>query len=83
MTSAIYGRMREGRCLELEAADKQDPTFFGCSGDVLEFMDGKCSGKLECIVPLNDQELMRQKSTCYKGLMKYLESSYACVPGMK
>ena len=83
MKSAVYGRMKEGRCLELGIVKLaiQDPSYFGCSGDVLEFMDTKCSGKLECKIPLNDQELLRQNSSCYKDLMKYLESSYACVPG--
>ena len=83
MTSAIYGRMKEGRCLELDPrkADKNDPHYFGCSADVLEFMDVRCSGKPECNVPLNDQELLRQNSSCYKDLMKYLESRYTCVSG--
>ena len=81
MTSAIHGRMKEGRCLELDMAAKQDPKYFGCSADVLEFMDGKCSGRSECNVRVNDQELLRKNSSCYKDLMKYLESSYACVSG--
>ena len=84
ITSAIYGRMKEGRCLELDkkkAADKQDPQYFGCSVDVLKFMDGKCSGKPACNVRVNDQELLRQESSCYKDLMKYLESVHLCVPG--
>ena len=82
--SAIYGRMKEGRCLELDtkkAAYKLDPQYFGCSVDVLKFMDGKCSGKTECNVRVNDQELLRQESSCYKDLMKYLESVHECVPG--
>ena len=81
MKHAVHGRMKEGRCLELDMAAKQDPKYFGCSADVLEFMDGRCSGKPECKVPLNDQELLRQNSSCYKDLMKYLQSSYACVSG--
>ena len=81
MTSAIYGRMKEGRCLELDMAAKQDPKYFGCSCDLLEFMDLKCSGKLECNVRVGDQEMLRQNSSCYKDLMKYLEASYACVSG--
>ena len=81
MSSAIYGRMKAGRCLEMDMAAKQDPRWFGCSVDVLKFMDGKCSGKPECNVRVNDQELLRQESSCYKDLMKYLESVHACVPG--
>ena len=74
--------MKEGRCLELDPrkADKHDPNYFGCSIDVLEFMDRKCSGKQECIVRATDKEL-RKNSSCYKDLMEYLQSSYACVSG--
>ena len=84
MTSAIYGRMNEGRCLQLEIDKKliakHDVKYFGCSADVLEFMDGKCSGKMECSVGVYDQRL-EQRSPCYKELNKYLETSYACVSG--
>ena len=84
ITRAIYGRMKEGRCLELNTkismADKQDPQYFGCSDDVLDFMDRKCSGRTECNVRANDQE-MRRKSSCYKDLEKYLEASHLCVSG--
>ena len=65
----------------MDMAAKQDPKYFGCSGDNLEFMDQKCSGKLECKVRVADQELQRQNSSCYKDLMKYLEASYSCMPG--
>ena len=82
MTHAVHGRMKEGRCLELDMAAKQDPKYFGCSADVLEFMDRRCSGKTECNVRVIDQE-MRQKSSCYKDLEKYLEASYSCVTGRK
>ena len=84
MSSAIYGRMAEGRCLELDSERKvtvkQDSKYYGCSEDVLEWMDKKCSGNMECNVRISDQEL-RQKSSCYKDLDKYLEASYSCVTG--
>ena len=82
MTSAVYGRMKEGRCLQLDMENtaKQDTKYIGCSADVLEFMDGKCSGRMECNVGVYDQQL-RQKSSCYRELDKYLEASYACVSG--
>ena len=82
ITSAIYGRMNEGRCLELgiDKLAKLDPKYFGCSVDVLEFMDGKCSGRTECSVGVYDQHL-RQRSSCYKGIDNYLEASFACVSG--
>ena len=81
MSSAIYGRMNAGRCLQLGMAVKQDPKYFGCSANVLGFMDGKCSGRSECNVRVNDQELLRQESYCYEDLMKYLETDYTCVSG--
>ena len=83
MTSAIFGRMKEGRCLKLDPrkADKNDPHYFGCSADVLEFMDGRCSGKVDCNVRVNDPELSQQESSCYEDLTKFLESSYSCVSG--
>ena len=61
-------------------AAKHDPQYFGCAVDVLEFMDGKCSGRTECDVRVYDQQL-KQKSNCYKDLEKYLEASYTCVSG--
>ena len=49
MTTAIFGRMNEGRCLELDLdrklTVKQDTKYFGCADDVLEWMDRKCSGR--------------------------------------
>ena len=82
ITSAIYGRMNEGRCLKLgiDKLAKLDPKYFGCSADVLEFMDGKCSGRTECSVGVYDQHL-RQKSSCYNDIESYLEASYACASG--
>ena len=80
VTSATYGRMHEGRCLELKMAAKHDPQYFGCSVDVLEFMDGKCSGKTECDVRVYDQQLERM-SNCYEDLEKYLEASHTCISG--
>ena len=82
VTSATYGRMKGGRCLDLdiEKLAKQDSRYFGCSDNVLDWMDTKCSGKTECNVGVYDQQL-KQKSSCYKDLEKYLEASYDCVSG--
>ena len=81
MSSATYGRMNVGRCLKLDTASKHDPKYFGCSANVLEFMDRKCSGRSECNVRVIDQELLQQESSCYEDLMKYLELIYTCVAG--
>ena len=82
LTRAIYGRMKVGRCLDLDMEElaKQNQKYFGCSDDVLDWMDTKCSGKAECNVGVYDQQL-KQKSSCFRDLEKYLEASYICVSG--
>ena len=62
-------------------AAKRDPKYFGCSANVLGFLDAKCSGRSECSVRVSDRELLRQESSCYEDLMKYLETIYTCVSG--
>ena len=42
MTSALYGRMALGRCVE------EDSGHLGCSNSALEAMDELCSGKRSC-----------------------------------
>ena len=81
---ATYGRMSDaGRCIvvsrELNAL-KNDPRFLGCSKDVLDYMDGKCSGREECDVLVGEAELQRN-NPCYPELAMYLAASYTCVVG--
>ena len=83
MTSAIYGRMRIGKCIEAEddvAAMGNDPRYLGCSVDVLAILDDKCSGKVQCDIAVFDDDL-HSKNPCYKGLTLYLEASYSCLNG--
>ena len=86
MTSALYGRMRVGRCLqdegELLSRNRNDPRFLGCSADVLKILDRRCSGKNQCDVKLiSDLDLQREEP-CHASLKCYLEASYDCVTGM-
>ena len=86
MTSALYGRMGVGRCLEdvgdeMLARNRNDPLFLGCSVDVLHVLDQRCSARNLCDVKLvSDVDLKREKP-CHAGLMNYLKASYDCVTG--
>ena len=85
MTSALYGRMRVGRCLEDESDDllnAKDPRFLGCFADVLPIFDRRCSGRNQCDVKIvSDPDLQRQRP-CHASLKNYLEASYDCVTGI-
>ena len=84
MTSARWGRMKTGRCLEIHSnaltALGHDPMFLGCSEDVLHVMDQKCSGRAACDVRIPDE--LDDIKPCYPDLTRYLEYSYSCVKGM-
>jgi len=72
MTSAVYGRMRLGRCV------KQDYGFIGCSANVLRYADRLCSGRQTCQFPVAQ---LHGSQPCPDDLTPYLEASYQCVPG--
>jgi len=84
MTSARWGRMKTGRCLNIHpnllASVSNDPMFLGCSEDVLSILDMKCSSKPACdvVVPNPDLDTI---TPCYEDLTRYLEASYTCVKG--
>ena len=83
MRRATYGRMRIGKCIEAEEdvlANGNDPRYLGCSVDVLDILDNRCSGEAQCDVSVNDQELGNTKP-CYKSLRMHLEASYSCAGG--
>jgi len=85
MNSAIYGRMRIGRCLQKESTQlhlslSKDPMFLGCSVDVVHLMDEKCSGRNQCEVPGTNSELQSHQP-CHQGLTLYLEADYVCLTG--
>jgi len=83
MTSARWGRMKTGRCLEIHpnllAKNGEDPLFLGCSEDVLHVLDEKCSGRASCDVRIADE--LDDIEPCYPDLTRYLEYSYTCVKG--
>lgn len=87
MKSAIYGRMRIGRCVtadEISALQKLEDTnsYLGCSADVLPILDRKCSGNNGCEVRISDISAEDIKP-CLPGLVVYLEVSYSCISGKK
>lgn len=84
MQTATYGRMRIGRCITAEEVSiiGHDSRYFGCSANVLDLLDRKCSGKTECEVRIQDIILERDIRPCFPGLRVYLEASYDCVTGI-
>lgn len=83
MSSAIYGRMRIGRCITAEEVAKfgNEPPYFACSVDVLSILDRKCSGKSECEIRTADISNELKTRPCYPGLNTYLEVRYDCIKG--
>ena len=84
MTSARWGRMKTGRCLNIHpkllASVSDDPMFLGCSEDVLPLLDMKCSSQPTCDVLVPNPDLDKI-TPCYEDLTRYLEASYTCVKG--
>jgi len=76
-----------GKCLKDEGGEHfqrniDDPKFVGCSENVLELMNLKCSGKNRCFEPrLNSDIDFRQLKPCHAALKLYLEASYRCITG--
>ena len=75
MTSALYGRMRIGRCI------KQDRDDVGCSADVRGLADARCSGKQKCQITVPDK-LFDGSMPCHEDLKLYLMASYQCLKGL-
>jgi len=81
--SARYGRMKVGRCVEVEPGFEvmlEDPRYLGCSTDVLDVVSGRCSGRSECTLRVNDQTFDNVHS-CYTSMKMYLEVAYMCIGG--
>ncbi len=75
METALYGRMRLGRCVEADLG------YIGCSSDVLILADKKCSGRRTCEIAVPNEELDNTRP-CFKELKTHLEAGYKCVKGM-
>ena len=81
INKAIYGRRRVGKCIkDTEAALSSDPRYIGCSADVLNILNAKCSGRKQCEIRIPDADL-EHTEPCLPGLKMYLEVSYTCVEG--
>lgn len=78
--------MRIGRCITAEEIAAlnlvygDDPSFFGCSADVLNILDRKCFRKTECNIRVSHIE-DENINPCYPGLTTYLEVKYSCITG--
>jgi len=71
MTSAVYGRMRLGRCIRGDYN-------LGCSNDVISLFDAQCSGRKSCDVSVRTLVDIRP---CQRDFASYLEASYICITG--
>ncbi len=74
MESAMYGRMRAGRCITRSYGN------LGCAANVLPALDQKCSGKRSCTVPVPDP-ILHKNHPCPRDFTSYLEADYQCVKG--
>lgn len=83
MTTARFGRMRVGKCIDVGAQStlhRADPHSLGCYADVLEFADRTCSGRSACDIPVPSRELLATRP-CFEQLTMYLEAGYTCMSG--
>lgn len=64
------------RCVKL------DYGHVGCSADVMELADFRCSGLHECQIRIPDALFGRAKP-CPDDLKPYLEASYTCIKGRR
>ena len=67
--------MKLGRCVD------HDFGHIGCYADVKGYFNRLCSGKTSCRVQVSPLEIESSQG-CMKGLEKYLDVSYSCLPGM-
>ena len=74
MQTAMYGRLRPGRCVSRQFG------FVGCSADVMPFMDSRCSGRNQCDVTVADIALQGVRP-CPGDLTSFLVATYQCVKG--
>ena len=74
MTSAVYGRMRVGRCVT-------QSDYVGCWNNALAAFDELCSGKPSCQVEVRSDLWREEEQACYSYANGYLEADYACKEG--
>lgn len=71
MTSAAYGRIHLGRCINGDYN-------IGCSMDVLTYFDSQCSARETCEISVRN---LVDIHPCQRDFMSYLEASYRCIEG--
>jgi len=71
MLSAVYGRMRLGRCIRGDYN-------VGCSTDVVAYFDAHCTGRQSCHVGVRN---LIDIHPCQRDFTSYLEASYRCIRG--
>ena len=81
--TAKYGRIRSGKCFEIDEKLEDDPKWMGCAVDVTDILRQKCSVRHYCDVPVKDKELSVMSHPCHKGLLMSLNVRYRCMPGTK
>jgi len=81
VTHALYGRMQLSRCTKI------DYGHIGCSSDVTELADARCSGRQACEIAIPDA-LFAKSQPCPEDLKPYLEDlkpylevGYTCLSG--
>ena len=76
MTSAVYGQMAIGRCVEEDYGD------LGCHNDARDVMDAECSGRRECEVLITINKFWKDVSgACVKAMAGYVDAEYECMQG--
>ena len=76
ITSAMYGRMKLGKCVTM------DHGYLGCSSDELVTLDRICSGRESCSIDVVDiPDHMTTPLTCIHDLNAYLEAGHKCLQG--
>ena len=76
--SALYGRMRNSRCLHFD--DRE----LNCYADAQPYLESLCNGSIECSIRAGDDMLRHLYSDrCRGSLVPYLDVFYACAHGMQ
>ncbi|ESN93772.1 hypothetical protein HELRODRAFT_180640 [Helobdella robusta] len=73
MTSATFGRMDLGRCVQRNYGNH-----VGCRADVMNQMDQACSGRRGCELSVSDHALIKTQP-CPKDFASYLDAEFVCV----
>lgn len=77
ITGAQYGHMALGKCLTVDFGH------FGCAADITDIASSRCNGKQRCEIDTGEEEIRisRERESCLRGLLVYMEISHACIPG--